>query len=279
MPVMQKLLRNTDWTTYTGRLHVGIDTLATPPVLSLIDDFDYWTLGLVWKFGISFDYEPMSFGFTLTTPNVDFYGTGKAFFNRNVTNVDTGNGGESVIVTDYVEGIKPKHNSPLSLAAGWAYRFRRSAIHLGTEWFAPLSQYDVMDAGLSEMVGGTLLSRRLTDELGSVVNFGMGLEHTFNERISYFGSLRTDFSAYVRESDANLAITQWDLYHISSGATVRFRSVDVTLGVTYAFGSDDLPTRSNLSNASPQNPLGGPSEVRVHYQSFRILFGFAFKST
>ncbi|MBT8136513.1 MAG: hypothetical protein KJO54_05835 [Gammaproteobacteria bacterium] len=38
---MKKLLGNVRWTTYTGRLHVGIDMLAEPPILSLVDDSNY----------------------------------------------------------------------------------------------------------------------------------------------------------------------------------------------------------------------------------------------
>lgn len=38
---MNKLLRNTNWSTFTGRLHVGIDLLVQPPVLSLVDDVDF----------------------------------------------------------------------------------------------------------------------------------------------------------------------------------------------------------------------------------------------
>lgn len=41
MSVMNKLLRNTNWSTFTGRLHVGIDMLVTPPVLTLVDDVDF----------------------------------------------------------------------------------------------------------------------------------------------------------------------------------------------------------------------------------------------
>ncbi len=41
MSVMNKLLANTNWMTYTGRLHVGIDLLVSPPVLCLVDDVDY----------------------------------------------------------------------------------------------------------------------------------------------------------------------------------------------------------------------------------------------
>ncbi|MBT8131769.1 MAG: hypothetical protein KJO35_05840 [Gammaproteobacteria bacterium] len=40
MSVIKKLLKNTDWTTYTGRLHMGIDLLARPPIFSLVDDVD-----------------------------------------------------------------------------------------------------------------------------------------------------------------------------------------------------------------------------------------------
>ncbi|MDH3645528.1 MAG: hypothetical protein OER80_02015 [Gammaproteobacteria bacterium] len=41
MSVINKLLKNVDWTTYTGRLHIGIDMLAQPPIMSLVDDADF----------------------------------------------------------------------------------------------------------------------------------------------------------------------------------------------------------------------------------------------
>lgn len=248
---------------------------------TLIDDYDYWSLGLVWKLGVAFDYSPMSFGFSFTTPDVDFYGTGKALFDRAITNIDYDNdgSGNSTIVARLEEGLWPRHKSPLSVAGGWAYRFRSSAIHLGAEWFAPVSRYTVMDAGLEDRIGEIRLSRQLTEELDDVLNFGVGVEHTFNDRIKYFGSFRTDFSASVPESNANLSITKWNLYHVSSGGTFRFSSVDVTLGVTYSFGGEDIPTRVDLGNASENNLwLGGPGAVRVDYRLFRVLFGFTFNT-
>lgn len=245
---------------------------------TFIDDFDYWTLGILWKLGVAFDYAPLTFGFSLTTPDLDYYGTGKAFFNRNFTNVDVdGNGmGESFLVNELHEGLTPRHDSPLSLAGGMAYRFGNAGVHVGVEYFAPVSAYTVLDAGVEETIGGELLTRRLTDQADGVVNGGIGVEYHATERFRYFGSFRTDFSSSVPDSDANLSITRWDLYHFSAGTTIRFQSVDVTLGLNYAVGSEDLGTR--LETASSIGLVQAPGSVHVEYKLFRVLFGFTFKT-
>ena len=41
MSVMKKLLGKANWMTYTGRLHIGIDTLVKPAIVSLVDDVDF----------------------------------------------------------------------------------------------------------------------------------------------------------------------------------------------------------------------------------------------
>jgi hypothetical protein len=120
-------------------------------------------------------------------------------------------------------------------------------------------------------------SGRLTQELGSVFNGGIGFEHVVNEDVSVYGAFHTDFSAAVGDPDVNVAVSDWDLYHLSGGVSFRLRDNRFTLGASWATGSQTRPLDSTVPPETvPGAGLG--SEVDIHYSKFTFLLGFVFGS-
>ena len=71
---------------------------------------------------------------------------------------------------------------------------------------------------------------RLTQELRGVFNAGIGVQHVVNEDVSVYGAFHTDFSASVGDPAVNVSVSDWDLYHLSGGASFRLRDNRFTLG-------------------------------------------------
>ena len=96
----------------------------------------------------------------------------------------------------------------------------------------------------------------LTQELGSVLNAGVGFEHVVNETCRVYGAFHTDFSASVGDPASNVAISDWDLYHFSGGVSFRVRDNRFTLGASWATGSKTRPARLD-------HPAGEPARRRA----------------
>jgi hypothetical protein len=247
--------------------------------VTLIDDFDFWTLGILWKIGLGFDFDPWTFGISFTTPKLTYYGTGKALYLRSLIGLDLDGNGQpdSQLEADLQKDLGARHRSPFAIAIGGSYSFGNAAVHFSSEWFAPVERYTAVDAQLEGSVGGVTLNRLITQELQDVVNAGIGFEYRFNERWAYYGSFRTDFSATIEGSETSLSLTTWNLYHISSGMRFSVGSLGATLGAAFAFGGDDLPQRIDFSTISDENlPLGERGLLEADYLRMRFILGFSF---
>jgi hypothetical protein len=253
------------------------DSTGAGGTLTVIDDFDYWTLGLLWKTGIAFDFDPWKFGLALTTPNLTYFGTGKALYNRAITGIDLDGDGnpDSKIFTGLQEGLSASHHRPWSVAAGVSYRIGRTALHFSSEYFGKVDRYTPLEANLEGEIGSLPLEKRLTQQLDHVLNLGIGVQHRFNERFAYYGAFWTDFSAAESEFEANASVTKWDIFHLSSGAKVSFRGVLFTFGVTYASGDDETPIAIDFLGDG-DFVLGEPTASGATYRRLRFILGFAF---
>ena len=81
-----------------------------------------------------------------------------------------------------------------------------------------------------ELPEGNANAGRLTQELGSVLNAGVGFERVMSPDVSVYGAFHTDFSASVGSATANVAISDWDLYHFSGGVSFRINDNSFTAG-------------------------------------------------
>lgn len=84
------------------------------------------------------------------------------------------------------------------------------------------------------------------------------------------------FLASKPDSETNLTLSRWDIYHISGGTTFEVKKVDVTLGLAYSFGSETVQRLFNLSNPEEESLLGAVADTELRYRRIKFLFGFNF---
>jgi hypothetical protein len=228
--------------------------------------FSYWNAAILFKGGIAFDWLGASVGLTVTTPRINLFGEGKVLFNRSLFN------SENVFVADYQEGLSSTYKTPWSVALGAAYKRESTTVHITTEYFAPVSEFAVLspEPFIGQSTGDTIAAQ-LTQELDDVLNFGLGLEHTFRPHLSGYVSFRTDFSAAVEGSDetTDMGVTNWDIYFITAGAAFRIGDADLTAGLAFGWGSSksQLPEDPGLPSPSPK--------VAMKYRTLRLIIAFA----
>ena len=269
--------------TQNSRFHTLAQALTTAQDVAVtisVDDYDFNHLRTLWKTGIAFDLGSLAAGVTITTPSIGLFGSGSATFTRTVAGQDRDGDGilDESFASNFQDGVAANFGSPLSVAFGTAYRVGATTGHFSAEWFDNVSRHQVLATEpFVAQSSGELVSNPLIHELSSVFNYGFGLTHEVSEKFSAFGSVVSDYSGRMIESDANLAISSWDIYHLTGGAAFTVGGTELTVGLGYSFGSAPVQQPIDFTGASEANQLRGVTnpDSRVKFRGFRFIFGFS----
>ena len=212
----------------------------------------------------------------MTTASVGLFGSGEASYTRSAVGADLGAGRVVTVSTQHADGLDSHYASPWSVAAGGAYRRGKNSFHGTVEWFGSVPSFDVLDpSSFASDPAATGLVKRLQQKAKSVVNFGAGYQRTVNERFSYYAAFTTDFTFAEKDEAATNALSTWDIYHVTAGASVLTHSVKLTMGAAYAFGSDQRSI-STLVVPPAGAPVLTPTPYDVKFSRVRVLIGFDF---
>lgn len=249
---------------------------TTPGAVLLVDDFSYSNYRALWKAGLASQRESWDLGLTVTTPSVGLFGSGQASYVRSA--VGGGLGGETgaSVSGQHEEDLASSYKSPWSVAVGAARRSGANTFHAALEWFGAVGAYDVLDsAAFAGEAAAQPLVKRLRQQAKSVVNAGFGFERRVSERFSYYGAVTTDFTFADTEDSGDNALSTWNIYHATAGASLLVGAAKLTMGLAYAFGGDDrlLPI-VELPPGGP--PALGATPLDVGYSRLRVLVGFDF---
>lgn len=265
----QKIRQQTVFQSLTGS-----NSVATSFVL---DQFDYKHIRLLWKAGAGFDFDALTLGITLTTPSISLFGWGSSFLDA----LSTGGNGNTppVYAVEIEKDLNATYRSPLSVGAGASYKVGRTRLHASAEWFDAVKKFTVMETkDLQDQVSGASIPTSLTHELKSIVNYGFGAEIAISKRFQGYGSFVTDFSAAVPGTDTNLAISTWNIYHLTGGASFLIGTSEITFGINYAFGSDDIQRPIDLAaDDNSGQEADSNNQIKFSYNRIKAIFGFSFQ--
>jgi hypothetical protein len=252
---------------------------VTPDAASLafagIGDFDYTHYRMLVKLGVAWRTEGWNAGVSVTTPGLGVLGNGKAAYTLSIAGIDGNGDGRPdppLLSTSTAEELDSDWRSPWAVGGGISRRAGRTRLYASAEWYGGVDRFTVV--ALPEGAFGADL---LQQELGSVLNAGLGFEHVVSTDISLYGAFHTDFSASVGGSSSNVAISDWDLYHLSGGVSFRVHDNRFTLGASWATGGKTRPLDSPVP---PQDlpPTGLDQDVAIRYSKITFLLGFVFGS-
>jgi hypothetical protein len=242
--------------------------------------FSYIHFRTLWKIGLAADFRDVTLGLTLTTPSVSLGGRGSTGVNATLAGLDTDGDGvpDDFLASDYRDGLPSFFETPFSVAAGMTFKIQKVRIYWSTEWFARVRPYTVLDAPVfTAQSSGETESTDITHELAPVLNFGMGLEWFYSSRFKGYASFTTDYSSKRAGTLTNLAMSDWDIFHIVTGGELKFNGSSLTLGLGYSFGSHEVGDRPDLLPPATNDILWNPSEgLRFRYAIYKLIVGFAF---
>jgi hypothetical protein len=236
-------------------------------------EFDYTDLRFLWKLGLGADLDEWQVGVSVTTPSVHIAGSGTVTVDEVFLDQDlNGNGSFRTFIRSGQQDVPSLYKSPFSFGAGASREFGATTVHGSFEWFDGVGEWTVLKAEPVEpQVGEEPIVPSITDDLGSVLNWALGLQHEFPGNIGGYVGFRTDRSAAPEASLSNSTLSFWDIFHLSGGATFTMGRSSFTMGLIYAWGDDVAePVRLN-----PHTFGGAPApQDPVHFRRLTFIIGF-----
>lgn len=237
-------------------------------------EFQYNSWRIVPKLGATVDLSPVTFGVVVTVPSLGLWGSGSTLFNLTSAGIDFDGDGaiDDRLVSNLQEDLASDFYSGLAVGAGTAVDVGETTIFASGEWYAPRGPTRVVasEPFIGQSTGETY-STDLVLRTRGVLNVGVGVRHYFAPRFAGYFSATTDFSATDTTLAVSVGQSLWDLYHLGTGAKLVVGSVELVLGLSYTFGSEQV----ELGQGSSIELLEGTS-VRLRERGIQVLFGFQY---
>ncbi len=245
----------------------------------LVDEYNFWHVRLLAKIGLAVDQGNFTYGLTLTTPGVGLFGSGKVLTSTSSSGLDEDNDGITdppLLSSNNQEGLSSSWKSPLSIAAGLSLKSGATKYHMTVEWFNAIKASQAMspDPFFSQSDPNEKNTYNLAYGAKSLINFGVGVQHSFNPKFSLYGAIRSDFSSISSESTSTLLISNWDLWHISGGASFTFLNMEFTAGLQYSYGNGDSVQFVNFSLENGAPVTGQLGTYDITYRRLKVIIGF-----
>jgi hypothetical protein len=243
-------------------------------------EYEYLHISTLWKLGLALDFRKWTLGLTLTTPSIKLYGIGAAGFN--VTSIgqfpDETDQSESEMSADYQQDVNSHFSTPFSIGFGFTYKLKSTKLYFSAEWYSAIKKFTVLDLEKSySQTSGEEIDFSITHEVDSVINVAIGIEHVLSKRFAAYASFRTDYSAESLESDANLTITNWDLFHFVVGAIFSINKYNFTFGIGYSYGTNRRELEMDqIREKLDERLLAIIENVQFDYSSIMVVLGFSF---
>lgn len=243
-------------------------------------EYKYTYSSLLLKFGAKHQFsDRLIAGLSLTTPSmaVGLFSIGRSGVSGSVAG--SRDPVSDFFVADFQRGLDVTYKTPFSIGLGTAYSYPDRTVHLSLEWFAPVDRYVVLEP--EPFVGqstGDTLQTLVYGGTRSVFNVSVGLEEHLSERVDGFFGFHTDFSS-AREEPNSVYFTRWNLYHFNAGAQFLFGVAQITLGLGYAFGSEQTNEYITIGDLiRPGEPEFPNDDRTVDFQRLKFIVGFGVRT-
>jgi hypothetical protein len=252
----------------------GAGADASGAAVLVVDESDYYHVRTLTKLGAALQQGDLRLGLAVTTPSIGLFGSGKAGFTVSVSGDVDGDGRpDTVLEEDFNQGLKTHYRSPLSVALGASWRRGPSRLHATAEWFDRVPDFVVIEPPSDAHP----LDPTYHQHLESVLNLGVGFQHSFSHGVDVYAGFATDRSAAPDTSPDELSLSRWDVFHFTGGVAFSVGSSRFTLGGAYASGTADSEVALLPEPArSAAGPL--PTQGSWSYRRLKFLLGYSFGS-
>ncbi|MCX8491991.1 MAG: hypothetical protein ORN54_13085, partial [Cyclobacteriaceae bacterium] len=189
------------------------NTVASLVSTSESQNIEYANLRYVPKIGIAYAVGNWTAGIAVNLPSINITGSGTIARDVVANNLNNQQDftkariGLNLAVNDRQTKLSTIYKSPLSIAAGFAYKSPSTTVAASAEWFDNIKLYNIMSPSGDPFKRPIIIvidSQKfleLNASNKSVTNFAIGIEHTLNEKVDISTGFRTNNSFYDRVFD------------------------------------------------------------------------------
>jgi len=244
----------------------------------MADEYRFWNLRLLAKIGLALDRGNWTMGATLTTPSLGIMGSGESLYQVTGSGYDRDGDGIAdppFATANYQEKLDASWKSPLSLALGATWKPGRTGYHATVEWFNAVSRRSAIEPEpFTDQSTGETVDITIAYAAKRVFNFGVGVEHDFTEDFSLYGAFRSDYTSNPGDGSDGLALSSWNLWHVSTGAAFRFLNLEFNTGLQLSWGAHDEARIVNFNPDQGETVTGEVGTYRMTYRRIKVLVGF-----
>jgi len=251
--------------------------------------YSYDSYGLLWKLGMAVSLSKVNLGLTITTPRINIINSGSVQFEEYLINIDTTGNGETndAYLYNIQNDLKSTYHSPWAVGLGAGFHFNKVILHFSTEWYSKVSKYSILQTEpfVGQSIGDTV-SFQLTDELNSVINFGVGMEFILSEKLTAYASYATDFSAAISditgfseyENEAFNTASQANFSQFGGGVSIDTKNLGITVGVIYRGASQEIKPPANFPEEADKPVFESDETSTLKTGKWSFILGFTFPS-
>ncbi len=252
-----------------------------PFYAAIYTDYQYLKFNnyrLVWKFGLLYMKNKISFGFTITPPSLNVASDGKRVSKKNQQNNITNPDGDGflpdLLIVDFQQqkDMSVNFKDPLSIAAGIVFKTddNKSALYTTIEFFFPVNEYKIVQVDANPEVSNIQTYNQLPAKeylsyaFGNhwILNAAIGYHWYAKDNLKFLGGFRTDFNYqnkvdYHKYSEYNkFKQIDLDIYHVTGGVQLTIKGQDLLVGLQYSVGlKRDQPQIINFSDPVEYNTV------------------------
>jgi hypothetical protein len=236
--------------------------------------------GIFWKVGLAWKLKGFDIGLNIDLPYVEVVNSGKF----NYAEILASNDGSDIFDYGEAKDLDTKRKEPIGVSLGAGIPWKKNTIHLKMDWHGAVGEYDRLVIPPFDTGNGQTDEFNFTEELKSVINFGLGAEFYLSEKVDLFASFSTDFSPLVTsanifdlvgdaDTDINLVA---DYMHYGVGVDLKFPRAQITIGTTYSTASGEFDRPIDFPDPEGIAPPQNEDPSKFGLTRWRFIVGLEF---
>ncbi|MCP4293420.1 MAG: hypothetical protein GY780_16460, partial [bacterium] len=241
----------------------------------------YFHVRMLAKMGLAFDYSPVSFGITFTTPSFGLFGLGEAQQDYSLSGINLDPQDETddlVVAANYQEDLTPQFHSAFSVAIGTAYQRGNTGFYFSAEYFNGTDRFDILSPEPFSVQSNSteFLEYDISYATRPILNWGLAINHKFSNTFILYGSFWTDQSTADQDENPTMMMGFWNNLHTNMGASFTFFKVEITMGLGYSFGKETANSYQYFGQEQPEGFVKYRPDQELIFKRIKLLIGLNF---
>ena len=239
--------------------------------------YEQSSIGIYWKIGLAWQFETWDLGMNIGLPYLEVLGDAEMYNEEYLAGLGAG---KDIFTYNRFKDLEANRKEPISLALGAGIPIGRNKIHLNIEGYGKMGRYNRIVIPTLDSATEEPFELSFMEELKAIVNYGIGTELYFSEKVSGYLSYSSDFSAYKENANifdlvnerSEVKVKDFiNFHHFGFGVNMKMNFANLVFGATYSKGSQAILNPLELPNEDPEATIEKVAGLSI--SRWRIILG------